>query len=199
MKDMDKLPHWPRGLSRTLAASYVGVSPTTFDKMIRDGLMPRPKRVYGRVIWDKLALDDAFDVLDGGHRRDEAGQVVYDFSNEEDCSTLGRTQETYPILSEEEAQKWFEGYQAEKRSDLLARPMGRRERNALVALSQRAGEVVRLDRIVKGCSAATLEKLEWREFVERLASATDRTRIPKYIITRAGIEAASQIDPDEQT
>ena len=30
MKDIDKLPHWPRGLSRTLAASYVGVSPTTF-------------------------------------------------------------------------------------------------------------------------------------------------------------------------
>jgi hypothetical protein len=28
MKDIDKLPHWPRGLSRTLAASYVGVSPS---------------------------------------------------------------------------------------------------------------------------------------------------------------------------
>ena len=35
-------------LSRTLAASYVGVSPTTFDRMIKDGLMPRPKAIYGR-------------------------------------------------------------------------------------------------------------------------------------------------------
>jgi hypothetical protein len=79
MKDIDKLPHWPRGLSRTQAASYIGISPGTFDKMIRDGLMPGPKAIYGRRVWDKLALDDAFDVLDGGHRRDDAGQVIYEF------------------------------------------------------------------------------------------------------------------------
>lgn len=82
MKDIDKLPHWPRGLSRTLAASYVGVSPTTFDRMIKDGLMPRPKAVYGRRLWDVRAVDIAFDLLDGGHRRDDAGQVIYELSNE---------------------------------------------------------------------------------------------------------------------
>jgi hypothetical protein len=79
MKDIDKLPHWPRGLSRALAASYVGVSPTTFDRMIKDGLMPGPKAVYGRRLWDVRAADIAFDLLHGGHRRDEAGQVVYEF------------------------------------------------------------------------------------------------------------------------
>jgi len=50
----------PRGMNRLEAARYVGVSPTKFDAMITDGLMPRPKRAGGRVIWDRFALDQAF-------------------------------------------------------------------------------------------------------------------------------------------
>ena len=38
----------PRGLSRTEAAAYIGVSPTLFDKMVDDGRMPRPKQVSAR-------------------------------------------------------------------------------------------------------------------------------------------------------
>lgn len=60
----------PRGLSRTEAAAYVGVSATKFDQMILDRRMPRPKRVDGRVIWDRTALDRAFDALP-----DDGGQV----------------------------------------------------------------------------------------------------------------------------
>jgi len=55
-----------RGLSRTEAARYVGVSPVTFDKMVADKFMPKPIRVYGRVLWDVRAIDAAFDALDGG-------------------------------------------------------------------------------------------------------------------------------------
>ena len=55
----------PRGLSRTQAAAYVGVSPTKFDELVGDGRMPRPKRIDGRRVWDIRALDAAFDRLDG--------------------------------------------------------------------------------------------------------------------------------------
>lgn len=55
----------PRGLSRTEAARYVGVSPVTLDRMVKDGLMPKPVRIYGRVVWDARAIDQAFDALDG--------------------------------------------------------------------------------------------------------------------------------------
>jgi hypothetical protein len=41
--------------------------------------MPGPKAIYGRRVWDKFALDDAFDVLDGGHRKDDGRQVFYEF------------------------------------------------------------------------------------------------------------------------
>ena len=50
----------PRGLARDDAARYVGVGTTLFDEMVADGRMPRPKRINGRVIWDRLALDGAF-------------------------------------------------------------------------------------------------------------------------------------------
>ena len=52
-----------RGLSRVEAALYVGVSPTKFDQLVKDSRMPGPKRIDGRVIWDRLALDIAFDDL----------------------------------------------------------------------------------------------------------------------------------------
>lgn len=53
----------PRGLSRVEAARYVGVSPGTFDKLVLDGLMPKPKRVRTRLIFDREALDLAFSTL----------------------------------------------------------------------------------------------------------------------------------------
>ena len=53
----------PRGLSREVAAQYVGVSATTFDNMVRCGLMPKPKRVNSRKVWDRHMVDAAFAAL----------------------------------------------------------------------------------------------------------------------------------------
>jgi predicted DNA-binding transcriptional regulator AlpA len=55
----------PRGLSREEAAAYVGISPSLFDMMIKDGRMPEPKHINSRVVWDRLKLDAAFDALPG--------------------------------------------------------------------------------------------------------------------------------------
>jgi excisionase family DNA binding protein len=54
------LNYAPRGLSRTEAARYVGVGTTKFDEMVADGRMPRAKKIDGRLVWDRLALDGAF-------------------------------------------------------------------------------------------------------------------------------------------
>ena len=54
----------PRGLSRVQASEYIGVSVTKFDQMVDDGRMPRPKRIDGRLVWDRVKLDAAFDALD---------------------------------------------------------------------------------------------------------------------------------------
>lgn len=55
----------PRGLAREAAAQYVGISPTKFDELVADGRMPAPKRIDTRKVWDKDALDRAFDALPG--------------------------------------------------------------------------------------------------------------------------------------
>jgi predicted DNA-binding transcriptional regulator AlpA len=54
----------PRLINRDAAAAYVDLSPTTFDQMVKDGRMPRPKRLVGRrKAWDVRALDAAVDML----------------------------------------------------------------------------------------------------------------------------------------
>lgn len=60
-----------RGLRREEAARYIGVGTSLFDAMVKDGRMPKPKRVRtdpasetrGCVIWDMRKLDAAFDAL----------------------------------------------------------------------------------------------------------------------------------------
>ena len=53
----------PRGLSREQAAAYVGISPSLFDILVKDGRMPAPKRINARTVWDRLELDAAFAAL----------------------------------------------------------------------------------------------------------------------------------------
>lgn len=66
---------WPRGLSRLEAARYVGVSPGTFDRLISDGQMPKPRQIRARLIWDRVEVDVAFDAF--GEPGD-AGQSDWD-------------------------------------------------------------------------------------------------------------------------
>jgi hypothetical protein len=66
----DSISYAPRGLSREEAARYVGVGATKFDELVVGRRMPKPKRVDGRIIWDRIALDAAFSELpdDGGNK-----------------------------------------------------------------------------------------------------------------------------------
>lgn len=53
----------PRGLSRVESAAYIGVSPSLFDEMVKDGRMPGPKRINSRTVWDRKKLDAAFEAI----------------------------------------------------------------------------------------------------------------------------------------
>jgi excisionase family DNA binding protein len=52
-----------RGLSRTEAATYLGISASKFDELVKDGRMPRPRMIDSRKLWDVYELDMAFDEL----------------------------------------------------------------------------------------------------------------------------------------
>jgi predicted DNA-binding transcriptional regulator AlpA len=54
----------PRLISRAAAAAYLSVSPAIFDELVKDGRMPRPKKLgERRLAWDVHAIDLAVDLL----------------------------------------------------------------------------------------------------------------------------------------
>jgi predicted DNA-binding transcriptional regulator AlpA len=59
----DEASYPPRGMRVDRAANYSGMSRTTFLELVRDGVMPKPMRIGGMTIWDRLALDAALDRL----------------------------------------------------------------------------------------------------------------------------------------
>jgi predicted DNA-binding transcriptional regulator AlpA len=58
------VPLGVRGLSREQSARYIGISASLFDQLVKDGRMPKPKRINARTVWDRRKLDEAFDILD---------------------------------------------------------------------------------------------------------------------------------------
>jgi predicted DNA-binding transcriptional regulator AlpA len=51
------------GLSRSEAACYIGISPCTFDKLVNDGRMPKPKKMGERNVWSRPDIEKAFGEL----------------------------------------------------------------------------------------------------------------------------------------
>jgi predicted DNA-binding transcriptional regulator AlpA len=45
------------------ASHYIGVSPSLFDGMVKDGRMPPPKTINNRTVWDRWELDAAFTAI----------------------------------------------------------------------------------------------------------------------------------------
>jgi predicted DNA-binding transcriptional regulator AlpA len=59
------------------AAAYIGVSPSLFDEMVKDGRMPPAKTINARKVWDRVRLDEAFETLpdgESGNPWDEAAE-----------------------------------------------------------------------------------------------------------------------------
>lgn len=61
------------GLGRVEAAAAIGVSATTFDGLVDDHLMPAPRLVRGRLVWDVDELRASFKALP---KRDDAPAEV---------------------------------------------------------------------------------------------------------------------------
>jgi hypothetical protein len=57
----DTRPVPRRGLSRNESAMYFGIGTSKFDELCRSGLIPKPKLIGGRKVWDVRELDLAFE------------------------------------------------------------------------------------------------------------------------------------------
>lgn len=65
MPNFDHLPPGivPFAVSRDAAAALIGVSAAFFDRLVKDGRMPQPREVDGRVLWDSEELRAAWRAL----------------------------------------------------------------------------------------------------------------------------------------
>ena len=46
---------------------YLGISPSKFDALVKDGRAPRPRLIDNRKVWDVIELDLTFDDLPREH------------------------------------------------------------------------------------------------------------------------------------
>lgn len=73
-----------RGLPRDMAAEYLGMSVAKFDQHVRAGTLP-PALPLGRpAVWDRKALDAAYDKLSGFEPLDgeaEALRAIHERKN----------------------------------------------------------------------------------------------------------------------
>jgi len=186
MKPADALPLSlpPRGLSRVVAAGYLGISTGLFDQMVADGRMPQPKVINSRKVWDRLAIDRYFDELgeaeDGDNSWDDVS--VASIPDREVAQVPARQIEhyNYPRTPEE----WQEHLRL-WRLEVIASPLLSRELMGLAGLYEVKSE---REKRIKGVSINTMERLEARGFVE-VDGETIPGRCPSYKITEAGEKA----------
>ena len=64
----DPYAYPPRGLDLAAAARYVGLDPGAFLALVENGRLPHPRRLGDAEVWDRLALDAAFDAIPAGEQ-----------------------------------------------------------------------------------------------------------------------------------
>lgn len=74
MASFDFLPPGivPFAVSREAAAALIGVSASFFDRLVKDGRMPQPRDVDGRVLWDSEEVRAAWRTLPRRGQRAQA-------------------------------------------------------------------------------------------------------------------------------
>ena len=66
-----------RGLSEDRAAAYIGISRSYFRELVERKVMPAPKRLDKRRIWDVVELDLAFENLPSEETKDNDSWADY--------------------------------------------------------------------------------------------------------------------------
>ena len=59
-KLQDELAYPPRAMKAERAAAYLDMSRSKFLELVESGRLPQPKVIDGIRVWDRLALDAAF-------------------------------------------------------------------------------------------------------------------------------------------
>jgi predicted DNA-binding transcriptional regulator AlpA len=198
-------PIVPRGLSLIQSAHYVGIGPSLFVALVRMGRMPQAKLIGKQLVWDRHALDAAFEDLPmelavpsypappttavAGEKqlipihippptKEQIAAVRLRMDMDRyGQSTEGMTDAQIDKLE----QQWYERW----KQKVIASPLNKREKAALPRLYEERHRVV-MHGEIKGASWTTEDRLEVRGYVT-LNKHNDLT--VSWQITEAGIKA----------
>jgi hypothetical protein len=194
-------------MRRAAAAAWIGVSATKFDEMVKDGRMPKPKRVDGCVVWDRYRLDAAFEALPDELPKKQIQHTSNEAAVDTSQVNIIRQRLQRVINTSEQPQYNVHAYAQLQRGDITSfelppgkypngmriyadgeweaivrsKPMGKRERIALENYYQAKGQKT----YVKGGGIVTTECLLARGFVEVIEDRGEH-RSPYHGITPAG-------------
>lgn len=85
-KLQDRMSYPPRVLRAERAATYLGMTTSTFLELVKEGLMPKPVQVRSMVMWDRYDLDAAFDELKkrSQHKRRNPFEIAMGVGDEDE-------------------------------------------------------------------------------------------------------------------
>jgi predicted DNA-binding transcriptional regulator AlpA len=72
-KFQDHLAYPPRAMKAERAAAYLDMSRSKFLELVEEGRLPKPKIIDGLRVWDRLAIDAAFNVFPDRDHGDSLG------------------------------------------------------------------------------------------------------------------------------
>lgn len=203
----------PRGLSLLQAALYLGIGPTVFVALVRLGQMPQPKLIGPYRVWDRRALDEAFETLpeevlpsekqkrapaDAGAEKRKPAPFHFPPPTKEqiaavrldmDMKRYGQSTEGMTDAQVDELERqYYERWKKKVKSS----PLNKREKIALPILYREMHRVL-LHGEIKGISWSTQERLEARGYV----TLRRHNDLPvSWQITAAGIEAFERGETD---
>ena len=213
----------PRGMNREEAARYIGVSTTKFDELVKDGRMPKGKRIDGRVVWDRYKLDASFTdlpdkeentidaILARAGRVDDSKTDLPNLRPVPHPRPKQRRSEDIPrdlvkycrnigfdpkAMREKELGKLQKKAEEEWLASIPDRPISKREADALGYLSIHGVGVFVDWREVKGCGSDTGDRLVARGYITTKNNAKFPDRIAGYILTKAGMAAWKKIEQE---
>ena len=77
-KLQDCLSYPPRAMRANQAAAYLSISRSTFLKWVDEDKMPKAIRIDGVTLWDRLALDVAFENLSAAAEDEDRNSNSFD-------------------------------------------------------------------------------------------------------------------------
>ena len=72
-KFQDNLAYPPRAMKAERAAAYLDMSQSKFLELVEEGRLPKPKIIDGLRVWDRLAIDAAFNDFPDRNDGDSVG------------------------------------------------------------------------------------------------------------------------------